>query len=71
LRSSAPSPAVVPAGQTDLNPALNSVQRMLFRRSGNQWQIVLYQNTPTQFHGRPQLIEHLTYELRQVRAQNK
>ena len=60
---------VVPAGQTDFNPSLNSVQRMLCTKSANAWQIVLYHNTPAQFHGRPQMLEKLTQELRQARAQ--
>jgi uncharacterized protein (TIGR02246 family) len=54
---------VVPAGADDLAPALNSVQR----RDG-QWRIALYHNTPAQFHGRPELVERLTADLRQARA---
>src|SRR4030081_152453 len=44
---------VIPAGHSDLNPSLNSVQRMLLKASGNRWQIVVFQNTPAQYHGRP------------------
>ena len=30
------------------------------------WRIALYQNTPAQFHGRPELSRALTEELRQL-----
>jgi uncharacterized protein (TIGR02246 family) len=62
---------VVPAGQKDLNPALNSVQRMLCKKANDRWEIVLYQNTPAQFHGRPERVEQLTGELREQRANPK
>ncbi len=56
---------VVPAEEKDLNPALNSIQTLVFERSGGGWRVVLYQNTPAQLHGRPELVESLTNELRQ------
>jgi hypothetical protein len=31
-----------------------------------QWRIVLFQNTPAQFHGRPSLVEEMTRELQAV-----
>ena len=62
---------VVPAAQSDLNPALNSIQSLVLRKSGDRWQIVLYQNTPAQFHGRPALVEKLTAELQQERRSTK
>ena len=55
---------VVPAGQSDLDPKLNSVQALIAEQRAGRWQIVLYQNTPAQFHGRPDLAESLTDELR-------
>jgi uncharacterized protein (TIGR02246 family) len=58
---------VVPAGQSDVNPALNSVQSLVLKKGSERWQILLYQNTPAQFHGRPELVEKLTEELRQER----
>jgi uncharacterized protein (TIGR02246 family) len=63
--------AVIPAGQSDINPALNTIQRMLCRKSRSGWEIVLYHNTPAQFHGRPEMVEQLTAELRRQRAQQK
>jgi uncharacterized protein (TIGR02246 family) len=56
---------IVPAGQSDLEPKLNSVQALVAERRDGEWQVVLYQNTPAQFHGRPELVESLTDELRQ------
>jgi uncharacterized protein (TIGR02246 family) len=55
---------VVPAGQSDLNPKLNAVQALVAEQSGGEWRVVLYQNTAAQFHGRPDLVESLTEELR-------
>ena len=55
---------VVPAGDNDLNPKLNAVQSLVARRRNGAWQVVLYQNTPAQYHGRPEAAEALTEELR-------
>ena len=55
---------VVPAGSAELRPELNSVQRLVAGRRDGEWRIALYQNTPAQFHGRPELVERLTEELR-------
>jgi hypothetical protein len=35
------------------------------KRAGH-WRIALFQNTPAQFHGRPELAKALTEELRQL-----
>ena len=59
---------VVPAGESDLNPALNSVQALVLQKVGDRWLIVLFQNTPAQFHGRPELVKSLTDELRKART---
>lgn len=55
---------MVPAGQTDLNPAVNAVQSLVAVRLAGRWCIALFQNTPAQFHGRPDLAQELTEELR-------
>ncbi|HET9921225.1 MAG TPA: SgcJ/EcaC family oxidoreductase [Ktedonobacteraceae bacterium] len=57
---------MVPPGQSDLNPALNAIQSLVAVRSNGTWRIVLFQTTPAQFHGRPELVEQLTEELRQL-----
>jgi uncharacterized protein (TIGR02246 family) len=56
---------MVPAGKSDLEPKLNAVQSLVAERQDGEWRVVLYQNTPAQFHGRPELVERLTEELRE------
>lgn len=60
---------MVPAGQQDINPALNAVQSLLVRSDGGTWRIELFQNTPAAFHGRPELAEQLSAELQQALMQ--
>ena len=55
---------LVPHGAVDINPALNAVQALVAVRRGEAWRIVHFQNTPAQLHGRPDLAEALTVELR-------
>jgi uncharacterized protein (TIGR02246 family) len=57
---------LVPPGKSDLNPATNAVQTLITVRHNNTWHIALYQNTPAQFHGRPDLAQQLTQELRKL-----
>jgi uncharacterized protein (TIGR02246 family) len=58
---------LIPAGQSDLNPALNAQQALIAIKHDGAWRIALYQNTPAQFHGRPDLVQRLTDELRAAR----
>lgn len=55
---------VVPAGESNLKPELNAIQSLVAERRDGSWKIILYHNTPAQFHGRPELAEALTDELR-------
>ena len=57
---------MVPPGQSDLNPAVNAHQTIVVAKRDGRWRIELLQTTPAQFHGRPDLVQHLTEELRQV-----
>jgi uncharacterized protein (TIGR02246 family) len=57
---------MVPPGQSDLNPAVNTIQSLVAVKRDGEWHIALYQNTPAQFHGRPDLAQQLTGELRQL-----
>jgi uncharacterized protein (TIGR02246 family) len=57
---------LLPRGHTDLNPAANAIQSMVAVRRDGAWRIALFQNTPAQFHGRPELVEQLTAELREL-----
>jgi uncharacterized protein (TIGR02246 family) len=55
---------LVPAGKDDINPALNAVQSLVAAEEDGKLGIVLFQNTPARFDGRPQLADQLTAELR-------
>jgi uncharacterized protein (TIGR02246 family) len=55
---------LVPAGEIDLKPELNAIQTLVAKHENGRWQIVQFQNTPAQFHGRPKDAEALTNELR-------
>ena len=57
---------LVPPGQTAINPETNSHQTVVAEQHESQWKIVLFQNTPAQFHGRPALVEDMTLELQAV-----
>jgi uncharacterized protein (TIGR02246 family) len=57
---------MVPPGRTDLNPAVNAIQTLVTANHDGHWRIALAQNTPAQFHGRPELSEALTEELRRL-----
>ena len=55
---------MVPPGGSDLDPAVNAVQSMVAVKQPAGWRIALFHNTPAAFHGRPDLAERLTEELR-------
>jgi uncharacterized protein (TIGR02246 family) len=57
---------LVPPGRSAINPETNSHQSVVAERQHGQWRIVLFQNTPAQFHGRPSLVEEMTRELQAV-----
>jgi uncharacterized protein (TIGR02246 family) len=57
---------MVPNGESRLNPALNAVQTLTAIKEDGTWRIVLFQNTPAAYHGRPQMAERLTEDLRAV-----
>ena len=54
---------MAPPGRDVLSPAAHAVQTLLAARTGPSWQILLFQNTPAQYHGRPELSEQHTSEL--------
>jgi uncharacterized protein (TIGR02246 family) len=62
---------VVPAGANDVNPDLNAVQSVVAEMRDDAWRVVLYQNTPAAFHGRPNKAEALTDELRTALAHTR
>jgi uncharacterized protein (TIGR02246 family) len=57
---------MIPRGQTVLRAANNAIQSMVAHNIEGIWQIVLFQNTPAQFHGRPEVAEALMQELSQL-----
>jgi uncharacterized protein (TIGR02246 family) len=57
---------MIPPGHKDLNPAVNAIQTLVALKTEAAWRITLFQSTPAQFHGRPDLAEALTQELREM-----
>jgi len=55
---------MVPYGESDIDPAVNAMQSMVAAREEGQLLIASFQNTPAAFHGRPEMAEKLTSELR-------
>jgi uncharacterized protein (TIGR02246 family) len=55
---------MVPPGQAELNPAVNTIQSVVVEERDGHWAIAHLQSTPAAFHGRPELSEALTSELR-------
>src|SRR5690242_5987846 len=54
---------MVPPGGTELMPDRNAIQTVVASRENGGWCASLFQTTPAQFHGRPELTEQLTNEL--------
>jgi len=58
---------MVPPGKSDIDPTLNAVQSLVTAKAPDgELRIALFQTTPAQFHGRPELVQQLTDELRQL-----
>ena len=57
---------MVPPGRKEINPEVNAIQSLVAIKETNAWSISLFQNTPAQFHGRPELAEALTLELQEL-----
>ena len=56
---------LVPPGASEIMPEQNSIQTVVAHRAGGDWSVALFQTTPAQFHGRPELSHSLTAELNQ------
>ena len=50
-------------GKKELNSATNAIQSLIAIKQNDLWKISLFQNTPAQFHGRPELVDAMTQEL--------
>lgn len=46
-----------------ITPTLNSIQSLVACRRDGVWRVALFQNTPAQLHGRPDLVAEMTAEL--------
>ncbi|HWO97577.1 MAG TPA: SgcJ/EcaC family oxidoreductase [Bacillus sp. (in: firmicutes)] len=57
---------MVPPQQVDINPKVNTHHTIVAVKKDGDWRIQLFQNTPAQFHGRPELVEQMTEELREL-----
>ncbi|WP_181350339.1 SgcJ/EcaC family oxidoreductase [Thalassobacillus sp. CUG 92003] len=57
---------MVPPGSSDINPELNAHQTLVAVLRNNNWEIELFQNTPAQYHGRPELVEQMTEDLKRA-----
>jgi uncharacterized protein (TIGR02246 family) len=54
---------MVPPGGSEIMPERNAVQVVVAHREVDSWTVALFQTTPAEFHGRPDLVEALTAEL--------
>jgi uncharacterized protein (TIGR02246 family) len=54
---------MIPPGRTRIKSDVNAIQTLIARRTGQEFQIVLFQNTPAAFDGRHDLSKQLTREL--------
>ena len=59
---------MVPLDGDDLKPELNCIQTLVVAQETGHWCVEQFQNTPAQYHGRPDLVQAHTEELRRVRA---
>jgi len=57
---------MVSPGKKEINPATNAIQSLVAVAEDQTWKIAVFQNTPAQFHGRPELVETMTRELSAV-----
>jgi len=53
-------------GKSVVEPSRNAIQLLIAQSVGEKTQILSFQNTPAQFHGRPELANKLTDELNKI-----
>jgi uncharacterized protein (TIGR02246 family) len=59
---------MVPPEGDAVNPDANALHSLVAERRGEEWRIALFQNTPAQYHGRPELVDRHTAEIEEVRG---
>lgn len=57
---------MVPPGENEIDPQFNAYQTLIAVKENGKWRTDLFQNTPAQFHGRPELVEQMTKELKEI-----
>lgn len=57
---------MVAQGQSDISPEVNVIHSLTAVLEDGNWRVALFQNTPATFHGRPELAEQLSADLRHV-----
>jgi len=57
---------MLPPNKSTIDGSKNAIQVMVARVDKGTEHIILFQNTPAQYHGRPEMQEKLTRELQQV-----
>lgn len=57
---------MIPLGKTDIDSTVNAHQTLVAVKKDRSWHVELFQNTPAQFHGSPELVKQMTEELKQV-----
>jgi uncharacterized protein (TIGR02246 family) len=57
---------MIPPGKNKIMQDRNAIQSLIVAKENEGWKIALFQNTPAQFHGRPELSEALTKELNEL-----
>jgi uncharacterized protein (TIGR02246 family) len=57
---------MIPPEKKEVNPATDAIQSLIVVLENETWKISLFQNTPAQFHGRPELVENMTSELNKI-----
>ena len=57
---------MVPRDKIELMPEVNAIQSLVAVKEQNDWKVSHFQNSPAQYHGRPELVEALTRELQEL-----
>ena len=62
--------AMTPAGADDIQPDLNALQTLVVGNKESGPRIFLFQNTPLALHGRPEVRDDITEEMRKLSKQS-
>lgn len=62
---------MVAQGHTDITPSVNALHALTAVMEEGKWRVAVLQTTPAAYHGRPELSEQLTADLRAALAMKK